>query len=154
MRRIARVLVATVLAVAISASANAQQRRTGGSGGGTGVELPNIPANPRFPFAGVWVGRLMGDDTVPIAFIIEAAEGKYTGATVWPNGAKAPHMNTTQAGDALGWQQTNSGGGLWHYTLKRIAGDTLVGSMTLRDAPDFPPPLPTVKFVLIRNPAR
>jgi hypothetical protein len=149
MRRIALAVAMTVLA---GGSMSAQQRRIGGTGGGAGVELPKIPANPRYPFAGVWVGRFIMEDTVPIAVIIEVADGKYSGATVLPGGARAPHLNSAQSGDAMTWQQTNSGGGLWHYVLKRAAGDTLVGSMTLRDAPNFPPPLPTAKILLVRNP--
>jgi hypothetical protein len=140
-----------------STVADAQlQRRTGGPGGGGGVELPNIPANPRYPFAGAWVGQLAmpGNEAIPIAMIIEATDGKYTGATVWPNGARAPHDNNKASGDVITWDQSNSGGGRWYYTMKRTAGDSLVGTMTLRDAPNFPPPMPTGTVRLIRNPAQ
>jgi hypothetical protein len=146
--------VVPIMSLALAASAaGAQQRRTAVPGGGGSVDLPNIPADPRHPFAGVWVGRMMMDqDTVPIAMIIEVNDGKYTGATVLPNGAHAPHNNTAVSGTTITWQQTNSGGGLWYYDLKLSAGDTLSGKMVLRDAPDFPPPLPTARYVLIRNP--
>ena len=149
-------LVPTVLALAITSTvADAQLQRRAGGGGNGGVELPNIPANPRYPFAGAWVGRLAmtGEEPIPIAMIIDVADGKYTGATVWPNGARAPHDNNKASGDVITWDQSNSGGGRWYYTLKRTTGDSLVGAMTLRDAPNFPPPLPTGTIVLIRNPA-
>ena len=115
----ARVLgiVASLAAVSV---AGAQQRRTA-SPGGNSIELPNIPADPRHPFAGAWVGRLMMDnDTIPIAMIIDVADGKYTGSTVWPDGGRAPHNNTATSGQTITWQQTNSGGGLWHYELELL----------------------------------
>jgi len=153
MRRLIRVVPAIIALALTSAVAQAQQRRTAGPGGGGGVELPDIATNPSFPFAGVWVGRLAMPvgDTVPIAMIIEVADGRYSGSTVWPNGARAPHENNKAQADVLTWDQSNSGGGRWYYRVTRTAGDTLVGSMTLRDAPNFPPPLPTGTLVLIRN---
>lgn len=152
-RRLIRVVPIAALALTAASATGAQQRRSALPSGGANIELPNIPADPRHPFAGVWVGRMMMDnDTVPIAMIIEANEGKYTGSTVLPNGAHAPHNNTAVSGNTITWQQTNSGGGLWHYDLKLSAGDTLSGKMVLHDAPNFPPPLPTVRYVLIRNP--
>jgi len=151
-----RLTLAAALLLASASIAGAQLQRRAASQGGTAVELPSIPADARFPFAGAWVGRLaMGsDEPIPIAMIIEVAEGKYTGATVWPNGARAPQRNHAISNDALTWQQSNSGGGTWFYSLKRIARDTLVGSMTLHDAPNFPPPLPTGTITLVRNPSR
>ncbi|MGH7616635.1 MAG: hypothetical protein ACREPM_05350 [Gemmatimonadaceae bacterium] len=148
MRRILSLIVATVVA---GGSANAQQRRIAGPGGG-GVELPKIPADPSHPFVGALIGRLALDDTIPIAIVIQIADGKYTGATVWPNGARAPHLSSVQTGNVLAWQQANSGGGMWHYVMKRTTGDTLVGTMTLRDAPNFPPRLPMGSLVLVRDP--
>jgi hypothetical protein len=156
-RRLIRTITAVALALASTRVAGAQlQRRTASPQGGAAVEMPNIPANPRYPFAGAWVGRLTmpGDEPIPIAMIIDVADGKYTGATIWPNGARAPHNNHALSGDALTWQQINSGGGTWHYSLTRTAGDTLVGTMTLHDAPNFPPPLPTGTITLVRNPSR
>ena len=152
MRRLVHVVFITMTLALTSTVANAQLQRRAGPGGG-GVELPNIPANPRYPFAGAWVGRLAmaGGDTIPIAMIIDIADGKYTGATVWPNGARAPHDNNKAAGDVIMWDQSNSGGGRWYYSIKRTAGDTLVGTMTLRDAPNFPPPPPTGAITLVRR---
>lgn len=150
----ARLGLSLLLASAVTADAQLQ-RRTAPQGSAV-VELPDIPADSRYPFAGAWVGRLaMGsDEPIPIAIVIEVADGKYTGATIWPNGARAPHLRHAVVNDALTWQQSNSGGGTWYYTLKRAVGDTLVGSMTLHDAPNFPPPLPTGTITLVRNPSR
>lgn len=153
MRRRARVIPAALAFALIASAAGAQQRRTGGPGGG-GVELPRIPADPKHPFSGAWVGRMTmnTDEPVPIAMILEFTDGKYTGSTVWPNGGRAPHNKTATSGETITWQQTNSGGGLWYYSLTLVPGDMLTGSMELRDAPNFPPPNPKAKFVLIRNP--
>ncbi len=156
MHRLGRFASALTLLLTSAGAAGAQLQRRAAPQGSAAADLPNIPPNPRFPFAGTWVGRLAmaGDEPIPIAMIIDVADGTYNGATVWPNGARAPHLDHAVANDALTWQQSNSGGGTWYYSLRHTAGDSLVGTMTLRNAPNFPPPLPAGTITLVRNPTR
>jgi hypothetical protein len=81
---------------------------------------------------------------------IEAASGSYSGATVWPNDARAPHVNSRVVDGELRWEQANSGGGMWVYHARRQSSDSLVGTVTLRGmrGQDATPPSGT--FVLTR----
>jgi hypothetical protein len=90
---------------------------------------------------------------VPIGVDIEAASGKYSGATIWPNDARAPHLDLRVVGSELVWEQQNSGGGVWVYQAKRQAADTLVGTVKLRDAPFASDAPPSGTFTLTRMPA-
>jgi hypothetical protein len=115
---------------------------------------PRIAANAKFPFVGSWVGRqTIAGRTVPIGVDIDVANGQYTGTTIWPNDARARHVNARVAGAELLWEQPNSGGGMWAYRAKRASADSVLGSVSLRGAPgpDGPPPEGT--FVLVRLPA-
>lgn len=146
----------------ISTTAVAQgsaPRRQGGPGDGGaeragGMGRPRIAANAQFPFVGSWVGRqVIAGRTVPIGVDIDVANGQYTGTTIWPNDARARHVNARVAGAELQWEQPNSGGGMWVYQAKRASADSVLGTVSLRGArgPDGPPPEGT--FVLVRLPA-
>jgi hypothetical protein len=149
-----RTVVSAVLLIASSQVGIAQLRRSA-DGGGAPAGLPSIAANPRFPFAGTWVGRrTISEDGMPVAFAIEADNGRYSSVIILPDNAKVPLERTRLVGDTLVWESPNSGGGMWVYKARRVAADTLVGTVVLRDAPaNFGPKPPSGKFNVVRQPA-
>ena len=88
--------------------------------------------------------------TVPIGVDIEGASGNYSGVTIWPNDARAPHVNSRVVDGELHWEQRNSGGGMWVYQAKRQSADSLVGTVTLRGMPGQAGTPPSGSFVLVR----
>ena len=149
-----RAVFTAVLLIASSHVAVAQLRRSAG-GDGAPAGLPSIAANPRFPFAGTWVGRRnIEENGMPVAFAIEADNGRYSSVMILPDNAKVPLERTRLVGDTLVWESPNSGGGMWVYKARRVAADTLVGTVVLRDAPaNFGPKPPSGKFNVVRQPA-
>ena len=63
----------SVVLLIVSAQVGTAQLRRSADGGGGPAGLPSIAANPRFPFAGTWVGRRnIEEHANPVAFAIEA----------------------------------------------------------------------------------
>jgi len=155
--------VATTTAPSI---AGAQMRRSGGTGEGAPAgEMPKgTPRDTRRPYAGVWDGSVQlkggpgGDhDEIPIVMVVgvaDSAKGDYVAATILPNGARAPHLETRVVNGEMRWKQENSGGGLWAYAGKLVSRDRIAGTVTLVDWPQLPagarPPSGT--FSLVRRP--
>jgi hypothetical protein len=165
MRGIEIIIIASVALTPAIASAQLRRREAppGGEtrtpGAQEGARMRG--ANPRFPFAGAWEGSVMmkdGPSKEPrsIAMMFDAADsGKtsYAGFTVYPNGARAPHVNTVAARDSLRWEQSNSGGGHWVYAARLVSPDSVVGTLTLHDAPWHPETMPHGTFVMVRRTA-
>ncbi len=147
-----RVAVSAILIIASSQVGIAQLRRSA-DGGGAPTGLPSIAANPRFPFVGTWVGRrAIEENGMPVAFAIEADNGRYSSVMILPDNAKVPLERTRLIGDTLVWESPNSGGGMWVYKARRVAADTIVGTVVLRDAPaNFGSNPPSGKFNVVRQ---
>ena len=170
MRRPLIARVATVSAIAVlmvhPATAHAQVRRSASADGAppasSGVPR-GTPRNARLPFAGVWDGmfRVPAPDgsesrPMPVVMVFDVADSTkstYSGSTILPNGARAPHLETTVARDEMHWKQQNSGGGFWVYTSRFVTKDSIEGTAVLRDWPQLPagqkPPAGT--FTLARR---
>jgi len=161
--------VAVAIAIAILMltpdAARAQIRRSASPDGAgpTGAGAPKgIPRIARHPYAGVWQGlfRIPAPDAsetpMPIVMVFDVADSAkrtYSGATILPNGARAPHLETTVAKDEMQWKQQNSGGGFWLYTARFVTQDSVAGTAVLRDWPQLPagqkPPAGT--FAIVRR---
>jgi hypothetical protein len=157
-------LAATLMAVTI-ARADAQMRRSappGGSGGPPGEAPKGIPRSAQHPYAGVWDGSFTltggtgGEHNIPITMVLsiaDSAKHEYAGATILPNGARAPHLETTIVNGEMRWKQENSGGGFWMYAGKIVGRDSIAGTVNLKDWPQLPPgeKPPTGTFALVRR---
>ena len=167
MNRLVMHCLTTVLAAAFAASdAHAQMRRSApdGAGGPPRGEAPKgIPRSPKHPYAGVWDGTFSlrggpgGERDVPITLVLivaDSAKGEYSGATILPNGARAPHLETTVVDGEMRWKQENSGGGFWMYAGKIVSRDSIAGTVALEDWPQLPPgeKPPSGTFALVRRP--
>jgi hypothetical protein len=157
----------TVLVAAIGASsAHAQMRRSapdGASSPPSGEAPKGIPRNPQHPYVGVWDGTFTlrngpaaGND-IPIVMVLivaDSARNEYSGATILPNGARAPHLETTVVNGEMRWKQENSGGGFWMYAGKIVSRDSIAGTVALADWPQLPPgeQPPRGTFALVRRP--
>lgn len=159
--------VTTMLVAAIGVSnARAQMRRRApaGAAGPPGGEAPKgIPRSPQHPYAGVWDGTFTlrggpaGEHDIPIVMVLivaDSVKGEYAGATILPNGARAPHLETKVADGEMRWKQENSGGGFWMYAGRIVSRDSISGTVALEDWPQLPagekPPSGT--FALVRRP--
>jgi hypothetical protein len=140
---------ALTITLVISPTAGAQMRRsaTPENGGPTGPAPVGIPRISSHPYAGVWEGLFRipsptGDERpMPVVMVFDvadAAKSAYSGSTILPNGARAPHLETTIAKGAMQWKQSNSGGGFWHYSGHFVTPDSVVGTAELRDWPQLP----------------
>jgi hypothetical protein len=160
------VLSTAVVMVLAPRAANAQVRRSAPDGAGAGPppgESPKgIPRSAQHPYAGVWDGSFTlnrgpgAEHSIPIVMVLivaDSAKGEYSGATILPNGARAPHLETTVANGEMRWKQENSGGGFWMYAGKIVARDSIGGTVFLKDWPQLPagekPPSGT--FSLVRR---
>jgi hypothetical protein len=91
---------------------------------------------------------------MPVAFAINAGDRGYSSVMILPDNAKVPLERTRLVGDTLVWESPNSGGGMWVYKARRVAADTLAGTVVLRDAPaNFGPKPPSGTFNVVRQPA-
>lgn len=167
-RHFAMMVLTTAAVVALSPhAANAQVRRSAPDGAGAGPppgESPKgIPRSAQHPYAGVWDGSFTLDrgpgaeHSIPIVMVLivaDSAKGEYSGATILPNGARAPHLETTVATGEMRWKQENSGGGFWMYAGRIVARDSIAGTVALKDWPQLPPgeKPPTGTFALVRRP--
>jgi hypothetical protein len=141
-------LVATTTVVSLH-SAEAQIARTRGT---PPPERQLIGANPRFPFVGSWAGRMaLRLDTLVLAMDFDVVGDQYTGKTVHPDGGQVPHRNTRLVDGALLWEIKNSGAGTWVYAARRVVGDTLFGTVALRDGPGRDGNPESGTFVLVRQ---
>ena len=110
-----------------------------------------IPRDPEHPYAGMWAGAEtmpVGRDEVRLQFTV--ADGRYSGAMLFPGGGRAPDRNLAQTADGLTWESPNSGGGTWVYHVRLAAPDSMVGTLVLRDAPPNLQPAPQGTLVLTR----
>jgi hypothetical protein len=153
--------LAAVFATMPLSAARAQLRRSPADGSGGPPTAPQgIPRNARLPFAGVWDGTFTldngrgADRNIPIVMVLaiaDSAKGLYGGATILPNGARAPHLETTVVNGEIHWKQENSGGGFWAYAGKLVARDSIAGTVALKDWPQLPagekPPTGTIALV-------
>ena len=153
-----------LLSVVPQSTASAQMRRMpdGGASGPTPVGIPRVS---RFPFAGVWDGSftlvsgLAADGRqMPIVMVVNVSDSaataaQYVAATILPNGARAPHLETTIRNGAMRWKQENSGGGFWVYTGKLVGADSIAGTVVLENWPQLPAgeKAPTGRFSLVRR---
>lgn len=138
----------TLTLVLTPAGAGAQMRRsTTPDGGPSGPAPRGIPRIGRLPYAGVWEGVFRipsptGDEhPMPVVMVFDVADtakSTYSGSTILPNGARAPHLETTVAQGQMRWKQSNSGGGFWHYAGRFVTQDSVVGTAELRDWPQLP----------------
>ncbi len=152
-----RLAIMSLAVAAIGAAsahiAHAQEARARGPapGDARGAPTRDIPADPRFPFAGTWTGTVdMDGDRSPIGLAIETSKGQYVGTTIWPGGGRAPNLETRLVDGELTWERPNSGEGVFVYRARKASADSLVGTITLRGAttPDGRPFAGS--FVLVR----
>ena len=167
-RLVTQTAFAFAIAVLILApdTARAQARRSASPDGAAPASAgapKGRPRSARFPFAGVWDGlfRVPAPDgsasrPMPVIMIFEVADSArstYSGSTVLPNGARAPHLETTVAKGEMHWKQQNSGGGFWLYTGRLVTQDSVAGTAVLREWPQLPagqkPPAGT--FAIVRR---
>ena len=152
--------VATALvAFALATPLGAQQMRRSAPDGAppTPPGIPRgTPRSERHPYAGVWNGTFTIREPIPVVMVFalaDSAKTAYSGFTVLPNGARAPHLETTVEKGEVRWKQTNSGGGFWVYTGRFVGRDSVVGKVVLTDWPQLPagekPPAGT--FALARR---
>jgi hypothetical protein len=85
--------------------------------------------------------------------VADSAKNEYSGATILPNGARAPHLETAVVNGEMRWKQENSGGGFWMYAGKIVRQDSIAGTVHLKDWPQLPPGAkpPTGTFALVRR---
>jgi hypothetical protein len=85
--------------------------------------------------------------------VADSAKNEYSGATILPNGARAPHLETAVVNGEMRWKQENSGGGFWMYAGKIVGQDSIAGTVHLKDWPQLPPGAkpPTGTFALVRR---
>src|SRR6185295_7688408 len=98
-----------------------------------------------------------GDHGIPITMVLinaDSTKDDYSGATILPNGARAPHLETSVANGEMRWKQENSGGGFWMYAGRIVARDSIAGTVALKDWPQLPAgeKPPTGTFALVRRP--
>lgn len=165
---IAVALVAATIVTFGPASAVAQLRRSGGPPPGEAPPTPptgGVPrgaSTPRSPFAGAWEGSAVMKNgpganqrrPLTVSFdVVDSAKNVYSGATIHPNNARAPHLETVVRGSEMQWKQQNSGGGYWVYAARLVSADSIEGSFALRDWPQLQPgeKAPTGTFVLVRR---
>jgi hypothetical protein len=163
-----RAALASAIAVLVLSpiTARAQVRRSASPDGAPPASAGaprGLPRSARLPFAGVWDGLFRvpapdGSESPPIPVIMvfevaDSARSTYSGSTVLPNGARAPHVETTVTKSEMHWKQENSGGGFWAYTGRFVTQDSIEGTAVLRDWPQLPagqkPPAGT--FTLTRR---
>jgi hypothetical protein len=131
-RLITQAAIASAIAVLILApdTARAQGRPSASPDGAAPASFGaprGLPRRARLPFAGVWDGlfRVPAPDgsasrPMPVVMVFDvtdSARSSYSRSTVLPNGARAPHLETTVASGEMHWKQQNSGGGSGTFAL-------------------------------------
>lgn len=147
----------TMLILCVSSPADAQERRRS-PGGPPPAPPTGTPMNRRVPFAGVWQGmRIIKDGAepemkVPTIMVFEAdSGGTYAGYQVFPDNSRGPYDDVRLANGTLSWKHSNSGGGSWVYSAKLVGGDTLSGTVVLKDWPQGNGRVPSGSFSLVRQ---
>jgi hypothetical protein len=140
-----------VFALLLSASAvDAQQRRS--AGGPPPEPREHIAPMPRYPFVGTWTGQMkLRLDTIAVSVDIAVANDKYTSVSFGPGGGRMAHSKTELSNGSLRWEIPNSGGGFWLYEAKRVVGDTIVGTVTLKEYPGRDGQTEAGTLVLVRQ---
>ena len=152
MKRISSMTLTAALGCFAATSAGAQIARTRSPEGGVTPGANGVPRDPRFPYVGDWRGtRTMPQHTGAVGFRFAITDGKYSGASIYPDGGTVPHRNLVATAAGLSWEQPNSGGGTWVYTVRLAGPDSMVGGMVLRDPPANLMPAPTATMVLTRQ---
>jgi len=154
------VAFAVVVAISAMPSAVHGQVRRSPAPDGAAPTPPGIPRgtprSERHPYAGVWTGTFLLHEPIPVVMVFaiaDSAKSAYDGFTILPNGARAPHLETTVAKGEMRWKQQNSGGGFWVYTGHIVGRDSVVGTVVLTDWPQLPAgeKPPTGTFSLARR---
>ena len=149
-----------LVALAAATPLSAQMRRSAtpdGAPPASGAGIPRgTPRSERHPYAGVWNGTFTIHESIPVVMVFDladSAKGAYSGFTVLPNGARAPHLESVVAKGEMRWKQANSGGGFWVYTGQMVGRDSIVGKVVLTDWPQLPAgeKPPTGTFTLARR---
>jgi hypothetical protein len=145
--------VAAALLITLTAAAGAQERRRSPNPDGAPPSAQGaIPRNPKMPYAGLWSGtRNMPMGPGPFATRFSAADGKYQGVMIFPDGNTAPWAKVTSSSSGLTMESPNSGGGTWVYSVRLAGPDSMVGTLILRDAPAVLNPPPRGTLVLKRQ---
>lgn len=146
-----RLLVLAMLA-ACAFDAAAQLPRTRSPNADAPPAPRGFPRQPEFPLAGLWRGARSlppGTDTVTLLFTVD--NGHLVGAMVYPRGLVVPHDKLTAQKNAMTWEQRNSGGGMWVYTVHLVGEDRMEGTVVLRDAPANLQPAPAGNVSLVRQ---
>ena len=160
MRRLTSAALAIVAAcIVLPTTTHAQMRRSPAPDGAApppGREIPRgLPRSEKHPYAGVWNGTFTLREQIPVVMVfdIDSVKSVYGGFTVMPNGARAPHLESTVAKGEIRWKQSNSGGGFWVYKGNFVGRDSVVGTVELTDWPQLPAgeKPPTGKFALARR---
>jgi hypothetical protein len=73
-------------------------------------------------------------EQVPLTMVFDVARDAYVGFTSMGASGRAPHRNTVADGRVLRWEQSNSGGGVWVYSVRLITPDSAAGTLTLKGA--------------------
>ena len=158
------IALATALVALAPSGVQGQVARSGGAGPGprAGEAPKGAPRSARHPYAGVWDGSFTltggpgGERSIPIVMVFDVADStkdRYSGATILPNNARAPHLETAAAKGEMSWKQSNRGGGFWIYAGKLVSRDRIAGTILLKDWPQLPAgeKPPTGTFALVRR---
>jgi hypothetical protein len=93
-------------------------------------------------------------EVIPIGMSLvveDTVRGKFGGATLMPGGGRAPHLSSAVTGREMTWEQTNSGGGRWHYNARLVGRDSIAGTLILVGWPDAGSTPPNGTFALVRR---
>ena len=154
--------LATMIGIPVAAEGQVRRSASPDAASPGGAAPKGTPRSARHPYAGVWEGQFRipapdgSERPMPVIMVFDVADSAkstYSGATILPNGARAPHLETTVAKGEMQWKQPNSGGGFWFYTGRFVTKDSVEGTAALRDWPQLPagqkPPVGT--FAIARR---
>ena len=149
-----------LVALTLASPLSAQMRRSPAPDGAAPPPGPTYPRgtarSERQPYAGVWNGTFTLREAIPVVMVFDVTDttkSVYSGFSILPNGARAPHLETTVTKGEIQWKQENSGGGFWVYKAKLVGRDSVAGTVVLTDWPQLPAgeKPPTGTFTLARR---